>query len=217
MFQIFKQFENKVDKLDVDKILPVPVDLSKLSDAVKNDFVKKNVYNAKIKNIEDKMPNITNLATKTAANAKIIEVKGEILNISNLATKTALNAVENKNPSASNLVKKTDYKTKINENEKKTTHHNFDRYITAPELNELTSARSKQTNLASKSDIANFLNKTDFNNELKDVTSNKNQLNELSKKFRAISTKGFTKDSINTFSILNGAKYFLFQEYFKIT
>ena len=108
--------KNKVDKLDVDKILPVPVDLSKLSDAVKNDFVKKNVYNAKIKNIEDKMPNITNLATKTAANAKIIEVKGEILNISNLATKTALNAVENKNPSASNLVKKTDYKTKINEN-----------------------------------------------------------------------------------------------------
>ena len=65
MFQIFKQFENKVDKLDVDKILPVPVDLSKLSDAVKSDFVKKNVYNAKIKNIEDKIPNITNLATKT--------------------------------------------------------------------------------------------------------------------------------------------------------
>ena len=69
MFQIFKQFENKVDKLDVDKILPVPVDLSKLSDAVKSDFVKKNVYNAKIKNIEDKIPNITNLATKTALNA----------------------------------------------------------------------------------------------------------------------------------------------------
>ena len=125
--------------------------------------------------------------------------------------------MKKKKPGASNLVKKTDYNTKINENEKKTTHHNFDRYITAPEFNELTSARSKQTNLASKSDIANFLNKTDFNNKLKDVTSNKNQLNELSKKFRAISTKGFTKDSINTFSILNGAKYIFFQEYFKIT
>ena len=33
--------ENKVDKLDVDKLLPVPLDLSKLSDVVKNDFVKK--------------------------------------------------------------------------------------------------------------------------------------------------------------------------------
>ena len=45
--------KNKVDKLDVDKLVPVPVDLSKLSDVVKNDVVKKDVYNAKIKNIED--------------------------------------------------------------------------------------------------------------------------------------------------------------------
>ena len=46
--------KSKVDKLDVDKLVPVPVDLSKLSDVVKNDVVKKNVYDAKIKNIEDK-------------------------------------------------------------------------------------------------------------------------------------------------------------------
>ena len=31
----------EVDKLDVDKLVPVPVDLSKLSDIVKNDVVKK--------------------------------------------------------------------------------------------------------------------------------------------------------------------------------
>ena len=30
-----------VDKLDIDKLTPVPVDLSKLSDVVKNDVVKK--------------------------------------------------------------------------------------------------------------------------------------------------------------------------------
>ena len=42
------------------KLLPVPVDLSKLSDAAKNDVVKKYVYNVKIKNIEDKTPDITN-------------------------------------------------------------------------------------------------------------------------------------------------------------
>ena len=40
------------NKLDVDKWVPVPVDLSKLSDLVKNGVVKKNVYNAKIRNIE---------------------------------------------------------------------------------------------------------------------------------------------------------------------
>ena len=75
--------KSKVDKLDVDKLVPVPVDLSKLSDVVKNDAVKKDVYNAKIKNIEDKIPDITNLA-KTTLNAKINEVKGEISSITNL-------------------------------------------------------------------------------------------------------------------------------------
>ena len=32
------------DKLDIDKLVPVPVDLSKISDVVKNDVVKKDVY-----------------------------------------------------------------------------------------------------------------------------------------------------------------------------
>ena len=50
----------------------------------------------------------------------------------------------------------------------------------------------------------------------KNVTSNKNELNEVSKKFKSISTKVLTKDLINKFSILNGAKYFspaIFQNY----
>ena len=41
--------KSKVDKLDVGKLVTVPVDLSKLSDVVKNDVVKKDVYNTKIK------------------------------------------------------------------------------------------------------------------------------------------------------------------------
>ena len=43
------------DKLDIDKLAPVPVDLSKLSDVVKNDVVKKNDYDklvAKVNNIQ---------------------------------------------------------------------------------------------------------------------------------------------------------------------
>ena len=52
--------KSKVDKLDVDKQVPAPVDLSKLSDIVKNAAAKKDLYNAKIKNIEDKFPDITN-------------------------------------------------------------------------------------------------------------------------------------------------------------
>ena len=37
----------------------------KLGDVVKNDVFKKDAYNAKIKNIEDKIPYITELATTT--------------------------------------------------------------------------------------------------------------------------------------------------------
>ena len=57
--------KRKADKLDVDKLVPVPVDLSKLSDLVKNDVLKKGICNAKIKNIEDKIPDITNMAANT--------------------------------------------------------------------------------------------------------------------------------------------------------
>ena len=45
--------------------------------------LKKDVYNTKIKNIEDNVSDITNLATKTTLNAKINDVKGEIPNITN--------------------------------------------------------------------------------------------------------------------------------------
>ena len=68
--------------------------------------MKKDVYNAKINNIEDKIPDITNLATNTTLNAKITEVKNEIPNITNLATTTVPNAVENEILNVSNLVKK---------------------------------------------------------------------------------------------------------------
>ena len=36
--------KTEVDKLDIDKLVPVPTDLSKLSNVVKNDVVKKTDY-----------------------------------------------------------------------------------------------------------------------------------------------------------------------------
>ena len=47
--------KTEVDKLDIDKLVPVPTDFSKLSNAVKNDLVKKAVYNklfAEVDNID---------------------------------------------------------------------------------------------------------------------------------------------------------------------
>ena len=143
--------KSEVHKLDIDKLTPVPVDLSKLSDVVKNDIVKKDVYNklvAKVDNIntsgfvlktkydtdkselENKIPDTSGLVKKTDYNAKITEIEGKIPSISGLATNAALTAVENKIPNISSLVKKTDYNTKITEIVKKITDHNHDKYVT---------------------------------------------------------------------------------------
>ena len=119
--------KNKVDRLDVNKLVPVSVNLSKLSYVEKTDVVKKDLYNAKIENIEDKISDITNLATKTTFNAKINGVKGEISSITKLTTTaslnakvnevkvtTALTAAEIKILNVSNLLKKNDYNIKVN-------------------------------------------------------------------------------------------------------
>ena len=43
--------KSKVDKIDVDKLVPVPVDLSELSDVAKNNVVKKTEYDELVKNV----------------------------------------------------------------------------------------------------------------------------------------------------------------------
>ena len=79
--------KSKVDNLDVDKLVPVPVDLSKLSDVVKNDVIKNMYIMLRSKNIEDKIPDIKNVATNASFNVKKNEVKGKIPSITNLITK----------------------------------------------------------------------------------------------------------------------------------
>ena len=96
-------WKSKLDTLLVDKLVPIPIDLSKLSDVVKNDVAKKDVYNANIKDIDNKVPDVTNLATTAALITKVNEVKSKIPNITNLAT-TALTAVENNIPDHSKYI-----------------------------------------------------------------------------------------------------------------
>ena len=96
-----------VDKLFIDKFTPVPNDLEKLSNVVKNDVVKKTVYDklvAKVNNInttgfdlkttydtdksdlekkisdaDKKIPDTSDLAKKANLNAKITEVENKII------------------------------------------------------------------------------------------------------------------------------------------
>ena len=73
----------------------------------------------------------------------------------------------------SNLVKKTDYNTKMNETEKKiiTDHYHSNKYITTQEFNKLTAAnfawRLGQANSVSKDDTAALVQKTDFDDKKK--------------------------------------------------
>ena len=59
---------------------------------------------------------------------KLTELENKIPDISSLATKTALTTVGNKIPNVSN-VKKTDYNTKIIEVENKLNNHNHDKLL----------------------------------------------------------------------------------------
>ena len=104
--------KTEVDKLYIDKLVPVPVNLSKIRDVVKNDVVKKNVYDrlvAKVNNIdsnafvlktkyqtdktelEKEIPDKTNLVKQI----KITDLENKISVVSGFATKSVLNAVEN--------------------------------------------------------------------------------------------------------------------------
>ena len=78
------------------------------------------------------------LLKKTDYSTKITEIEDKIPAISNLATKTALTVIENKIRSVSNLVKKTDYNTKVTEIENKLNNHNHDKYIDNSEFNKLS-------------------------------------------------------------------------------
>ena len=56
--------KTEVDKLEIDKLVSVPVDLSKLSDVVKNDVVKKAVYDKLVKKLNNIDTNRFVLKTK---------------------------------------------------------------------------------------------------------------------------------------------------------
>ena len=89
----------EVDKLDIEKLARVPIDLSKLSYVVKSNVVKKTVYDklvAKVNNIdtsdfmlktkydtdeselENKIPDTSGLVKKTDYNTKIVDIEGKI-------------------------------------------------------------------------------------------------------------------------------------------
>ena len=117
----FSGLKTKVDKLDIDKLTPVPNDLANLSNVVNNDVVKKTEYDKFVKkvdnidtigfvlkttydkdksNLEKKNPNTDNFVKTT----DIINLSNEISKVGCIATKSELAAVKNKMPSITGQV-----------------------------------------------------------------------------------------------------------------
>ena len=96
----------------------------------------KGVYNAKIKDIKDKIRCTTNLATNVNLNTKINGIKNKIPSIINLATTAVVNAktneFKNKIPNIINLANTT----AVTAVETKTPDHS--KHTTAPEVNSRT-------------------------------------------------------------------------------
>ena len=80
--------KHEVDKLDIDKLVPVPTNLSKLSDVVKNTVVKKDVYDklvAKVNNIDS-----SGFLLKTKYDTNKLELENKIPDTSSLVKKNKL-------------------------------------------------------------------------------------------------------------------------------
>ena len=64
------------------------------------------MYDTDKTELKNKIPNTIDLIKKADYNTKITEIDDKIPDVSSLATKTVLTTVENKMPNVSNLVKK---------------------------------------------------------------------------------------------------------------
>ena len=105
------------------------------------------------------MPDISGWLKKKQINAKVTQIESKIPSISGLATNSSLTAVENKILDVSSLIKKTDYNAKISEIENKVNDHNDDKYITTPEFNTMAADVFK-ARLAAQTDL---IREPDFN------------------------------------------------------
>ena len=190
--------KTEVDKIDVDKSKTTPVDLAKLTNAVKNDLVKKTDYNAKVistegqiagvtKNTIDNLADITKLkkidtdsfvtrtkfsADTNALDDKIDGVEKKIPDISGLDTKTSLNA----------YLQTSTFNSKVTEVENKIKSADI---IAKSANTKANTIRSDLTAYAKKADVTTDI--TSIKNDYVTNASLTSQLNDL--KSQRIATK----------------------------
>ena len=90
--------KTEVHTLDIDKLVPVPIDLSKLSNVVKHDVVKKTVYDKlvpKVNAIPLNNIDTSDFVLKTKYNTDKTELENKIPNVTAFGKKAKLTELEN--------------------------------------------------------------------------------------------------------------------------
>ena len=108
---------------------------AKINNIDTSDFVLETKYKTEKTALEKKILDTIGLVKNTDDNTEITEIENKIPGMSNLATKPALITVENKILNLNGLAEKTNYNTKLTEIKIKLTDHNHDKYVTTPEFN----------------------------------------------------------------------------------
>ena len=174
--------KTEVNKLDIDKLKPLPDDVIKLSNVVTNEVAKKTEHNklaAKVNAIplnnintsrfvlktkydtdkselENKIPDTSGLVKNTDYNTKITEIESKIPDTSNLATKTALTSIENEIPDVSGLATKTELTAVENK---------------IPDISNLAT-KTALTNLSNTvPDISTLIKKSYYDTKIKEIES----------------------------------------------
>ena len=156
--------KTEVDKLDIDKLTPVPNDLAKLCNVIKNGVVKKTEYNklvGKVDNIDT-----TGFVLKTKYDTDNLKIEKILKQGSGVASKDDLDVVENKIPNVSSFVEKADFSSKITEVENK-----------IPDISGLAS-KSELTTVENKiTDISGLVTKTNYNTKISETEGKINNHN----------------------------------------
>ena len=128
--------------MDIDKLTPVPNDFSKLSNIVENDVVKKTEYDKLVSKVNS--INTTNFVSKTK-----YEKGGS-------GFEDKISEVDKKTSDVSDLVKKTEFNSKVTEVE-----HKIPSITSSATNSALTAVENKIP------DVSSLVKKTDFDAKLK--------------------------------------------------
>ena len=182
--------KTEVDKLDTDKLKTAPTDLTKLTNAIENDVVKKTDYNAKVTSIEAQIAGLT----KNTVDNLVDITKLKAIDTNSFVTRTKFSAdinalddkiegVEKKQPDISGLATKTSlnsylqtstFNSKVTEVESKIK----DADIIAKSANtKANSIRSNLTAYAKKDEVVTDI--TTIKNDYVTNASLSSQLNDL--------------------------------------